>query len=98
MREKPSRLVGDAERAVQLVRADTLFARRHEAEGEQPLVKRDMAPLEDRADPYRELLAAIAAVPPSRPHRCTAERCDLLHAAAERADDAIGPAQFLKVL
>src|SRR5258708_7323368 len=46
VRDEPSRLVRDAKGAMQLVGADALFARRHEAEGEQPLVERDMRALE----------------------------------------------------
>src|SRR5437762_2863746 len=37
VRQEPSRLVGNAERAVQLVRRNAFLARRHEAEGQQPL-------------------------------------------------------------
>jgi len=45
-RHEPCRLVGDPECAMQLMRRNAFLARRHQTEGEQPLVDRNMRALE----------------------------------------------------
>lgn len=62
MGQEPSRLERDFQNAVKLVGADTLLAGAHQVDCLQPLVQRDMAFFEDRADANRELLAAFAAL------------------------------------
>jgi hypothetical protein len=52
--QEPGRLVGDLERAVQLMSGDAFFARAHQADCQQPLVQRDMRALEYHADAHRE--------------------------------------------
>src|SRR5579883_117421 len=98
VREEPSRLVSDVEGAVELVRGDAFLARCHEAKAHEPLVKRNMAALEERADPYRELLPAFRAVVPARPHAFAAQGPDVIEKAAEGAERAIGPAHAFEIL
>src|SRR4051794_18466926 len=60
VRDEPRRLVGHLERAVQLVRADTLLAGRKQVRGLKPLVDRNVAALKNRAYLAGELLLAVA--------------------------------------
>jgi len=63
MRHKPRALVGHAKHSMELMGAHSLFGCTEKMESHQPLVKRDMAVLEDRAHSDGELLAARAALP-----------------------------------
>ena len=62
MAHKPGRLVCNAEHPVELVGADALLGSAHEIDGREPLVKRNLAILED--GPYRsgELTLAASAL------------------------------------
>ena len=59
MAHEPSGLIGEAKRAVKLMRADTLLAGVHEVEAHHPLVQGDLRPLHDRASGAGEILAAF---------------------------------------
>src|SRR5229473_3415022 len=96
-RHEPARAIGDAEGLVQLARRGALLGRRIHAEAEQPLVERDMRPLENGPDPHRELLPAVAAVIPARTHRVPAQRLHRIEPAAARTGRAVGPANVLQV-
>src|SRR5689334_16686987 len=50
---------------VELVRREALFRSGHQPEAEKPLVQRNVAAMEDRADPHRELTAANGAMVPA---------------------------------
>ena len=91
MLKEPRGLVGDIERAVELVSGDALLARRHQVERLQPLVQRDLAALHDRALGDGEVLAAFllgAAI-----HAGLLGLVGVVDRAAVRADRAIGPEQ-----
>src|SRR5438067_13463278 len=60
---EPGCLVADFEFAVQLVGRNPILVGDHEVHGEQPLVERDVGPLEDRPDQHRELALARPAFP-----------------------------------
>src|SRR4051794_14390632 len=60
VRHEPRRLVGHAEHAVELVRAETLLGARQQTDGLHPLVQLDVAALKESADRYRERLPAMA--------------------------------------
>ena len=95
---EPCRLVGDAERAVKLVGAETLLAARHEAEGEKPLVQGDFRSFEDRADRDREGLAAGIAHNHAGACALALQAGDALCLAALGAHWAVGPVQGFKML
>ena len=63
MRQKPRRLVGNFQRPMKLMRADTLLTRRHHVERLQCLIERDAHMFENRADLDGELLFAVATAP-----------------------------------
>jgi len=68
MRHEPRAAVGaEIERPRKLVSAEALLRSCVKTEAEQLLMDRDMRPLHDRADAYRELLPAFATVIPARP-------------------------------
>jgi len=56
--EEPSRLIRDAEGAVDLMSARAFFAGCHQPERQQPFVKRNMRAFEDRADAHRKFVLA----------------------------------------
>src|SRR5205823_2448219 len=62
MRHKPCGLESDAESAMQLVRADALFARRDQEDSLEPKPHRNVRCLEDGSDLHGEGLAALVAL------------------------------------
>jgi hypothetical protein len=62
MAHEPSRLIGDAKHPVELMGADTLFARHHEVHSKKPLIQRDFAALHCRPNGHTERLAAFVAL------------------------------------
>ena len=62
MREEPRALVGDAEHAVELVRAHALLTGAEQVNGHESLAEGDMRSLENRADRDGKLLAAGAGI------------------------------------
>jgi hypothetical protein len=62
MRHKPRSLVGYAQHALDLFRADTFLAARYERGCEHPFIKADLRALEYRPYRYGELIAALAAL------------------------------------
>jgi hypothetical protein len=105
MREKPSRLIGDAKDAMQLVRRAPFFGAAKQIDSLQHFVERDAAMLENRAHLYRELFAALflVAFPEANPGLPLAFPVAALklgrpaNSAAMRANLAIRPQSFLKV-
>jgi len=91
MEHEPSGRLSDAERAPYFIAADAIFAVDDLPHGDHPLIERERTILEDRADLDRELATVVllAALPQSprgqEPH---------FLAAAGRALDTVGPAQF----
>ena len=85
---KPSRLVANAERSVELVGADTFLAGVHQVECHDPLVQRDMAALHDRADGDGEVLAAFTFSAQAGP-ACFLDRVGVIDYAAIRANWAL---------
>lgn len=98
VRHEPSRLVWKAKHPMQLVRAHALLAGAHQMRREKPLRHRNVRPLIDRADRCRELLPAILAVIPARPHRHAAQCCHAIKHATERAVRTIRPTDGFEVL
>jgi hypothetical protein len=66
MSHVPSRFVGDAKFAGNLQRRDAFLAARHQVNRHQPFRERNLAVLEDRADPYRELFPTSLALVDAR--------------------------------
>jgi hypothetical protein len=98
MSHKPRGLVGNSERAVELVTAHAFLGRAEEIDRLQPDVERDLAALKHGAHGYRKLLAAVLALPQARTVRLTLQRVVIFaHRAAMRAHRAIGPTQGFKV-
>ncbi|ERP87271.1 hypothetical protein Q669_10935 [Labrenzia sp. C1B10] len=62
MAQEPSRLDRDFQNAGELVRADALLRGTHQVDSLKPLMQRDMAFLEDRANTHRELLTALTTL------------------------------------
>jgi hypothetical protein len=95
---EPCGLVGDFERAVQLVGAEALLARIEQMDREPPLAEGYLGPLENGADRDRELaLAAIAEIQAGAMAVLLAR--DLGHiiagSAAMGANGPVGPAHGL---
>jgi hypothetical protein len=63
MRHEPSRFVGHAEHAVDLMAADAFLAGAEQVHRLKPQVQRDMRRMENRADRDAELALARAAPP-----------------------------------
>src|SRR6185312_1309353 len=91
MSQKPRALIGDSERAMQLVRADTFLRGCHEANRQQPFMQRDMRALHDGAGARREFVLARGAVVPARPHRVAAEWRVHSECATMRAMPTVSP-------
>jgi hypothetical protein len=91
MAHEPSRLKGNAESAMQLIRADALLGRTHQEDRLQPKVQRDMAGLEDRTDFDRKGLAAYVALVGAYAGALALHLADALRAVAVRAYSASGP-------
>src|SRR5690606_21106528 len=90
----PGGLVGDLERAVQLVGVEAV-AGVDEVDGLQPLVQWNRAALEYRPDPDRELLAAGGAFLEAEP--CIRQVVILADGAAMRAHRPVRPGDRLDV-
>lgn len=89
VRHEPSRLVGDAQHAVDLVAAHALLAGAEKMSGLEPEVQLNVAGLEYGADRDRKLLLAGAAAAQTDP--AALDRRNPLHALAVRADRAFRP-------
>ena len=98
MCHEPCRLIGDAQRAVQLVRADPLLTASHQAEAQQPFVERDLGVFEDCPDCHSEWLAAGVAVNDSGARALAASALQPLGLAAAWTHRAVRPVQRLKML
>ena len=92
LEHEPCRLLSDANLFGQLERRDSLAGRNYQIHRINPLVKRNVRPLEDRSSADGEVqLAWVAAV------IAVLARGDALFALALRALDAVGPQTALKV-
>ncbi len=101
MSEKPSRLVGDFQNAVELVSRHALLTGGHQIDRLEHYVQRNAGMLEHRSNLDRELLFAVAAAPQANPdtlRRIGRNLRDAVHAAAMRAGPAISPNDQLKML
>gem|GEM_PF-5387169 len=98
VRHEPSRLVGHAEHALQLLGANTLLGGTHKVGGIHPLVKGHLRAFKDGADGDGELLAAVAAEQKAGAVARAVQAAIALGAAAVRAHRAIGPAHRFKML
>ena len=99
VRQEPSGLHAAIEHPLDLAGADALLAGAHQVDGLQPQMQREMAVLEDRADPHREGLAAGVALPQARTAGLARQAADPLFIAiaAMRANRAFGPKVGLDV-
>lgn len=97
VRHEPCGFVGNAERAVQLVRAHALLGRAEKQHGLQPNIQLDLAALKDGAHRNSELLAAITALPQARTVGLAIKLVMLAYDAAMRAYRAARPLDALKV-
>ena len=88
---EPRGLESDAKGAVELVRADALLAARHQVEGLQPEVQRNVALLEDGADGHPELAAAGIALVEAEAGGLALEPGDAMPGAAVWAHGAVRP-------
>ena len=91
VRHKPCALERNAKRAVQLIRANALLARRDQEDRLQPETQGNVAGLEDRPDLDRERLAAVVALVRADARTFAIHRAVALDAAAMRADGAFRP-------
>lgn len=91
MQHEPSGLLGDVQIARDFIATDSVLAIEYQRHGDEPLIKRERTILEDRTDLDRELatVMGLAALPQAARRQET-----YFLAAADRARDAIGPAQF----
>src|SRR5208337_2250628 len=76
MAKKPRSLIGNANRAVDLMCAHAFLRRVHQVEHQNPLVERDMAVFHDRANSDREGAAALIAPKDAGPRRLASELGD----------------------
>src|ERR1700688_2072082 len=83
---------------MKLVGAHALLGRAKQIEGQQPLVERDMAGLEDRPDCDRELLAAGRTLPKATFGFAFEPIRHSIMLAAVRADGTIWPTDALQKL
>ena len=83
---------------MQFMGAEPLLACVEQPEGKQPLVERNFAILEYRADRNSEGLGALIALVHAGARGLASQFGDAVHCAAARADRAIGPMQCLKML
>src|SRR6266511_6472447 len=90
MQHEPRRFVADAQHAVHLMRGHSFFARAHQERRHQPLVERDMAAFEYRADHDGELAAAFLGVA-LEIAGARLDRCSVVYGPAVPTDRAIRP-------
>ena len=89
---KPCALVGNAERAMDLMGANAFLRGREQEQRGKPLRQRNLAALEYRLDRDRELLAALAALVEARTVRFAIERRHVFaRSPAVRADRPFRP-------
>ena len=74
---EPRRFVRNLNRAVKLMRRETLFAGRHEMRGENPFVERDFGVLEHRTNGYCEMTLAVVALAKRSEERRVGKECRL---------------------
>jgi hypothetical protein len=99
MGHEPRGLIGHAQHALKLFRADAFLAGRHQLHGLQPDVQLDLAALEHRPNRYGELLAAILALVKSGTMRLAFQLVMIFRdRAAMRAYRTVRPAHILKPL
>jgi len=98
MLHEPSRLIGDAERSMELVSAKALLARSHEMDCEPPLRKWNLGTLKDRSDCHRELLLAGTAPVETWASGLALNLADLVERTTMRTDGAMRPHQRLDCL
>jgi hypothetical protein len=100
VRQKPRRLVGDFENAVELMGRDTLLAAGHQIDGLEHLVQRHAGMLEHGADLDGELAFAMAAAPQAKPNaldRVGSDPGDPIQCATMRANRSVRPKDTLKI-
>jgi len=98
VRHEPSRLVRDADGAVQLMGAHALLGGAKQVRRQHPLMERNLGILKDRADRNGELATAVATEVKARAVRLAVQGAIALGAATVRAYRAVRPADVLKVL
>lgn len=98
MTHKPRGFVGQPDHAVKLMGAHALLAGAHQMRRQKPLGHGDMRALVDRTDSRRELLPAVFAVIPARPHRLATKLRNAVKRTAERAIWTLRPADRFEVL
>src|ERR1700726_456575 len=91
MAHEPRRFQRHAQDAMKLVRANALFAGRHQVDCLKPETKRDMAGLEHRSDRGAERLPALIAFVNANPGALALQLADSIHSAAVGAYRAVGP-------
>ncbi len=92
LEHKPCGLLRDAERTVQFVTADPVFAVNQHPRGGQPLFERDRRVLEDGPGLEGERRTRMARI--ALPHARLSKPCDLLGPALRTLHRAVRPAQF----
>src|SRR5882724_12039187 len=99
MEHEPRSLVGDAKGPMQLMGAHALLTTAQEVDGLEPLMQRDMAALEKRADRNREVAAALllAAGVQAGAMLIASDLADV-EGAAMRADRTVRPTDRFKML
>ena len=99
MAKEPRGFHAAIERPLNLAGADTFLAGRNELDGLQPKPQREMAVLEDRADPHREGLTAGVALAQAGARGLAVQPADLVaRGLAMRADRAVRPKLLFDVL
>jgi len=83
---------------MKLVGADTFLACGHEMKSQKPFIQLDMGILKKRSHSYRKMLAATVALVKTWAMAFASKSGDFFRTAAMRANRAIRPAQFFKVL
>src|SRR5207249_288092 len=91
VRHEPCGLVRHAERAMELVTAHAFLGRANEVRRQHPLVKRDLAALENGSDRHGELTTAVAAEQQTGAVALAGQAVIAIRAAAVRADRAGRP-------
>ena len=98
---KPSRLIGYAERSMNLMAAHALLGSADQIDGMNPMIQRNVRILKDRADSYGKLLAAFTAFIKTLPSwftrlRLRNDRIGLVRFAM-RANRTVWPKDIFKV-
>ena len=93
MAEVPSRFVGDAQNALQLIRAHALLRLTEQVDAEEPLPQWQVGVIEDRSSSDRELIAALVAI-----ELMTLDDLRNVVRLATWAHNRVGPAKRFKIL